>query len=109
MGEPGPCARAGGTVTAQDRYATPNAFRRALTDRLKLLAESSHWTVPQLQRQVAYDRLLERLYQFDRGWVVKGATALMARELGARATLDIPLPRDPPRDRRGRPAPRRRR
>src|ERR1700735_4129426 len=78
MGEPGPCARAGGTVTAQDRYATPNAFRRALTDRLKLLAESSHWTVPQLQRQVAYDRLLERLYQFDRGWVVKGATALMA-------------------------------
>jgi hypothetical protein len=40
MGKPGSCARAGRTVTAADRYMTPNAFRRALTDRLKLLAES---------------------------------------------------------------------
>lgn len=81
-------------MTAQDRYATPNAFRRALTDRLKSLAETSHWTVPQLQRHVAYDRLLERLYQFDSDWVVKGATALMARELGTRGTLDIDLYRE---------------
>jgi hypothetical protein len=81
-------------VTAADRYATPNAFRRAVTDRLKLLAGTSRWTVPQLQRHVAYDRLLERLYQFDGDWVVKGATALMARELGTRGTLDIDLYRE---------------
>jgi hypothetical protein len=81
-------------LTAADRYATPNAFRRALTDRLKLLAETSRWTVPQLQRHVAYDRLLERLYLIDRDWVVKGATALMARELGTRGTLDIDLYRE---------------
>src|ERR1700761_2182670 len=94
MGEPGPCARAGSAVTAAERYATPTAFRRALTDRLKLLAETSRWTMPQLQRHVAYDRLLERLYQFDRDWVVKGATALMARELSTRGTLDIDLYRE---------------
>jgi hypothetical protein len=62
-------------VTAADRYATPTAFRRALTDRLKSLAGASRWTVPQLQRHVAYDRLLERLYQFHPDWVVKGAAA----------------------------------
>jgi hypothetical protein len=37
-------------VTAADRYATPTAFRRALTDRLKSLTGTSRWTVPQLQR-----------------------------------------------------------
>jgi Nucleotidyl transferase AbiEii toxin, Type IV TA system len=81
-------------VTAADRYATPSAFRRALTDQLKAEAGTSRWTLPQLQRHVAYDRLLERLYQFDRNWVVKGATALMARELGTRGTLDIDLYRE---------------
>lgn len=43
----------------------------------------------QLQRQMAYDRFLERLYLIDNGWVLKGATALLARELGVRATIDI--------------------
>lgn len=94
MDESGQRGRAGRAVTAADRYATPTAFRRALTDRLKSLAGTSRWTLPQLQRHVAYDRLLERLYQFDRSWVVKGATALMARELGARGTLDIDLYRE---------------
>lgn len=81
-------------MTAVSRYATPAAFRRALTDRLKTLAGTSRWTLPQLQRHVAYDRLLERLYLFDRDWVVKGAAALMARELGTRGTLDIDLYRE---------------
>jgi hypothetical protein len=40
-------------VTAADRYATPTAFRRALTDRLKSLTATSRWTMPQLQRHVA--------------------------------------------------------
>jgi hypothetical protein len=64
-------------MTAADRYSTPASFRRALTDRLKLAAKESRWTLPQLQRQVAYDRLLERLYLVDAGWIVKGATALL--------------------------------
>lgn len=71
------------------RYDSPRAFRRALTDKLKALARSGKWTLPQLQRQIAYDRLLERLYTVDEGWVVKGATALLARDLGVRASIDV--------------------
>lgn len=73
----------------QRTYSSPMAFRRALTDKLKALAETSRWNLPQLQRQMAYDRLLERLYLVDDGWVVKGATALLAREIGVRATIDV--------------------
>jgi hypothetical protein len=71
------------------QYATPAAFRRALTDKLKSLARESRWELPQLQRQFAYDRLLERLYMVDDGWIVKGAVALLARDLGVRASVDI--------------------
>lgn len=76
-------------MTADRGYASPAAFRRALTDRLRVLAKEGKWTLTQLQRQMAYDRLLERLYQFDDGWIVKGATALLARDLGMRATIDV--------------------
>ena len=79
-------------------YGSPAAFRRALTDTLKAKAETSRWTLPQLQRQMAYDRLLERLYLVDEGWVVKGATALLAREIGVRATIDIDVYREAARD-----------
>jgi|ERR1041385_271654 len=32
----------------------------------------SKWTVSQLRRQLAYDRILERLYMTDDDWIVKG-------------------------------------
>ena len=70
-------------------YASPAAFRRALTDKLAAVAQTGKWSLDQLQRQIAYDRLLERLYAVDEGWVVKGATALLARDLGVRASIDI--------------------
>ncbi len=77
---------------ARDRsYGSPTAFRRALTDKLRVMAKTSRWSLPQLQRQIAYDRLLERLYLVDDGWIVKGATALLARDLGVRATIDVDL------------------
>jgi len=72
-------------------YGSPAAFRRALTDKLRDLAKTSRWSLPQLQRQLAYDRLLERLYLVDDGWIVKGATALLARNLGVRETIDVDL------------------
>jgi len=81
-------------VTRQGGYASPQAFRRALTDKLRAIAEAGEWELPQLQRQIAYDRLLERLYVVDEGWVVKGATALLARDLGVRASIDVDLYRD---------------
>jgi hypothetical protein len=85
-------------MTAVDRYLTPVSFRRALTDRLKRAAKHSRWSMPQLQRQVAYDRLLGRLYLADGGWIVKGATALLARDLGTRGTLDIDIYRQAARE-----------
>lgn len=75
-------------------YESPRSFRQALTARLNTLAGEGPWGLPELQRQIACDRLLARLYLVDRGWIVKGATALLARELGVRATIDIDLYRD---------------
>ncbi|NOY56606.1 MAG: nucleotidyl transferase AbiEii/AbiGii toxin family protein [Actinobacteria bacterium] len=78
-------------MAANRSYGSPAAFRRALTDKLRDIAKSSPWSLPQLQRQIAYDRLLERLYLVDDGWIVKGATALLARDLGVRGTIDVDL------------------
>jgi len=76
------------------RYASPPAFRRALTDRLRAAAVTGEWDLPQLQRQFAYDRLLARLYASDEAWVVKGATALIARGIAVRSTIDIEIYRE---------------
>jgi hypothetical protein len=81
-------------MTTRGAYSTPGAFRRALTDKLRALAEKTKWELAQLQRQMAYDRLLERLYMVDDGWIVKGAVALLARDLGVRASLDIDVYRE---------------
>jgi hypothetical protein len=70
-------------------YKTASAFREALKARLRALAMDAPWTPQQLQRQLAYDRLLERLYLADDGWIVKGAVALLARDIGVRASLDV--------------------
>ncbi len=70
-------------------YATPQAARSAVTDRLRRYAADSPWPLPDLQRQYAYDQLVERLYRVDDGWVIKGATALLARRVSVRHTLDI--------------------
>lgn len=78
-------------MTNARSYRSPADFRRALTDRLKAKAESGPWTLPQLQRQMAYDRLLERLYLVDNDWIVKGAAALLARDIAVRATIDVDI------------------
>lgn len=72
-------------------YESPVAFRRALTDKLRAKAARSRWSLSELQRHMGYDRLLERLYLMDDGWVVKGAAALLARDLGVRATIDVDI------------------
>lgn len=78
-------------MSEERRYASPQAFRRALTDRLGVAAEQSRWSLPELQRQFAYDRLLARLYAGDRSWVLKGAAALIARGIAVRSTIDIDI------------------
>ncbi len=75
------------------RYADPTALRRAVTDRLRTLARDQDAQLADLQRQFAYDRLLARLFVREpERWVLKGATALLARLGGAaRHTVDIDL------------------
>jgi hypothetical protein len=74
-------------------YASPAALRAALTDRLKKLAASSPFTMTDLQRQFAYDRLLARVFSAPDAerWVLKGAAALLARLDVARHSKDIDL------------------
>jgi hypothetical protein len=79
-------------------YPSPQAFRQALTDKLREASRNGPWTLSQLQRQFAYDRLLERLYLVDDGWVVKGATALLARGIGVRGTIDVDIYRERARE-----------
>src|ERR1700722_13256265 len=55
-----PSAKADAMTDGPRSYGSPGAFRTALTERLKNKAQTDRWTLPQLQRQIAYDRLLER-------------------------------------------------
>lgn len=82
------------------RYKTPEAARRAVTDKLRAEAAKGTWPLDDLQRQYAYDQLVERLYRLDDRWVIKGATALLARRISVRHYRHRRVPGW--RDRRGR-------
>ncbi len=74
------------------RYATPTAFRRALEDRLKQRAKAEGLDLQRLMREVAFDRLLCRLFAGKNPpWILKGGYALELRMREARATKDIDL------------------
>ena len=80
------------------RYANAIDFRRALTDRLNDQARHEGAGISQLQRRVAFERFLARLFHFgNERWVLKGGYALQLRLGGkARATVDIDLSMPPP-------------
>ena len=77
------------------RYATAAAFRRALEDRLQDIARKEGVDLQRLRRQVAFDRLLARLFQAAQPralpWVLKGGYAMELRIKAARTTKDIDL------------------
>lgn len=73
-------------------YATAMAFRRALEDRLKQMAKAEKFDFQRLMREVAFDRLLARLFtREDAPWLLKGGYAMELRLKGARATKDLDL------------------
>jgi hypothetical protein len=74
-------------------YDTPLAFRAALKDRLRTIALNRGTDLQRLQRRVAFERLLARLFaQDDPPWLLKGGCALELRlEDRARTTLDLDL------------------
>ena len=77
------------------RYASAEAFRSALDQRLKNQAAETGTALVRLRKSVAFDRFLARLAQVASGrWVLKGALALDFR-LGSatRTTKDIDLGR----------------
>jgi hypothetical protein len=74
------------------QYATPAAFRRALEDRLLQMQRTEHLDVQRLRRQVAFDRLLARLFHGENPpWLLKGGYAMELRLPTARTTRDIDL------------------
>src|SRR5258708_15621562 len=71
-------------------YPTPAAFNAAITARLKTVSKLSPYTVSQLRRQFAYDRLLARVFTFgDASWILKGGVAMLARLESARHSTDV--------------------
>lgn len=73
-------------------YATAGAFRRALEERLKTASLTDRIDLNRLRRQVAFDRLLARLFREEPApWVLKGGYALELRFKTARSTIDIDL------------------
>jgi hypothetical protein len=73
-------------------YETAAAFRRALEDRLAAIAKSERVDLQRIRRQVAFDRLLCRLFaEPNPPWVLKGGYALELKFATARTTKDIDL------------------
>lgn len=74
-------------------YETPRAFRDALEARLRQAAQERGWDLQRLQRHVAFDRLLARLFVGDDPpWLLKGGYALELRLTDqGRSTLDLDL------------------
>jgi len=75
------------------RYQTARAFRAALEERLRQTAREHGLDLMRLRRQVAFDRLLARLFATsDVPWLLKGGYTFELRLRGkARATKDLDL------------------
>ncbi len=73
-------------------FANATAFRQALETRLNKKAKREGLDVQRLRRQVAFDRLLCRLFSEGAAhWALKGGYAMELRIASARATRDIDL------------------
>jgi hypothetical protein len=79
----------------QRQYATAGAFRTALEARLAERARRDAVDLHRLRRQVAFDRLLARMFDSSQpvrdGWILKGGYALEMRFHMARSTKDLDL------------------
>jgi len=73
-------------------YSSPTAFRQALERRLANIAHAESVDIQRLRRQVAFDRLLARLFaDRDSIWLLKGGYSMELRLRTARTTRDIDL------------------
>lgn len=73
-------------------YATATAFRQALEGRLMNMARAEGVDIQRLRRQVAFDRLLCRLFHDPSApWLLKGGYAMELRLAEGRTTRDVDL------------------
>jgi hypothetical protein len=73
-------------------YSTAFAFRRALEDRLNAASKAEGVDLQRMRRQVAFDRLLVRLFaEGNPPWRLKGGYALELKLSVARTTRDLDL------------------
>ena len=73
-------------------YANATSFRQALEGRLMNVARAEAVDVQRLRRQVAFDRLLCRLFHDPAApWLLKGGYAMELRIAEGRATRDVDL------------------
>lgn len=75
------------------KYASPAAMRTALEERLNRLARENNQDILRLRRQIAFDRILARLFagQQSSRFVLKGGYAIELRLNKARTTKDIDI------------------
>ncbi len=74
------------------KYASATAFRVALEDRLKRLAQEESLDLQRVRRQASFDRLLCRLFaKPESPWLLKGGYAMELRLKTARTTRDVDL------------------
>lgn len=77
---------------SEPRYATPAAFQRAVTDKLKIAASVRHRNFNELSREFLLQRFLARVFTDpDSPWVLKGGTGLLMRLPGSRHSQDLDL------------------
>ena len=78
----------------QRQFKDATAFRASLEERLKIHARKKGMDLQRLRRQVAFDRLLARLFSGQNPpWYLKGGYAMELRIHGARTTRDVDLGR----------------
>jgi hypothetical protein len=74
------------------KYDNPESFRKALEDRISNIAKKEEVDIQRLRRDVAFDRLLVRLFKMPSPpWALKGGYAMQLRTESARSTKDIDL------------------
>jgi len=74
------------------QFSSAKAFRTSLEERLKSRARKEGLDLQRLRRQVAFDRLLARLFFEPEGpWVLKGGYAMELEFESARSTVDLDL------------------
>ena len=79
------------TVNGSAHYASANAFRRALEDRLKQEAKARGRSLD-LRREFLFQRFLALVFSSpDEQWVVKGGASLLMRLADARFSKDLDL------------------